>query len=161
MKKLFVKLICLMALQVLVWSSWAPAALALTSDQTLLNEAWKIVNQAYVDGSFNHQNWWQLREKTLKQPLKDRAATYEAIRTMLGTLNDPYTRLLQPAQYRSLQTSTSGELTGVGLQIAVNPDTKYLEVISPIEGSPAAIAHLQPRDQILQIDGGCVETRSH
>jgi carboxyl-terminal processing protease len=153
MKKLFVKLICLVTLQVLFWSSWAPTALALTSDQLLLNEAWKIVNQAYVDGSFNHQNWWQLREKTLKQPLKDRAATYDAIRTMLGTLNDPYTRLLQPAQYRSLQTSTSGELTGVGLQIAVNPDTKYLEVISPIEGSPAAIAHLLPRDQILQIDG--------
>ncbi len=153
MKKPFVKILCPILLQVIFWSSWAPSALALTSDQMLLNETWKIVNQAYVDGTFNHQNWWQLREKTLKQPLKDRAATYDAIRTMLATLNDPYTRLLQPAQYRSLQTSTSGELTGVGLQIAVNADTGYLEVISPIEGSPAAIAHLQPRDQILQIDG--------
>lgn len=153
MKKPFVKILCLILLQVIFWSSWAPSALALTSDQMLLNETWKIVNQAYVDGTFNHQNWWQLREKTLKQPLKDRAATYDAIRTMLATLNDPYTRLLQPAQYRSLQTSTSGELTGVGLQIAVNADTGYLEVISPIEGSPAAIAHLLPRDQILQIDG--------
>ncbi len=153
MKKPLVKILCLILLQVIFWSSWAPSALALTSDQMLLNETWKIVNQAYVDGTFNHQNWWQLREKTLKQPLKDRAATYDAIRQMLATLNDPYTRLLQPAQYRSLQTSTSGELTGVGLQIAVNTDTGYLEVISPIEGSPAAIAHLLPRDQILQIDG--------
>jgi carboxyl-terminal processing protease len=153
MKKPLVKILCLVLLQVIFWSSWAPSALALTSDQMLLNETWKIVNQAYVDGTFNHQNWWQLREKTLKQPLKDRAAAYDAIRTMLATLNDPYTRLLQPAQYRSLQTSTSGELTGVGLQIAVNTDTGYLEVISPIEGSPAAIAHLLPRDQILQIDG--------
>jgi carboxyl-terminal processing protease len=153
MKKPFVKILCLLLLQVIFWSSWAPNAWALTSDQMLLNETWKIVNQAYVDGTFNHQNWWQLREKTLKQPLKDRAAAYDAIRTMLATLNDPYTRLLQPAQYRSLQTSTSGELTGVGLQIAVNADTGYLEVISPIEGSPAAIAHLLPRDQILQIDG--------
>jgi carboxyl-terminal processing protease len=153
MKKPLVKILCLILLQVIFWSGWAPSALALTSDQMLLNETWKIVNQAYVDGTFNHQNWWQLREKTLKQPLKDRAATYDAIRQMLATLNDPYTRLLQPAQYRSLQTSTSGELTGVGLQIAVNTDTGYLEVISPIEGSPAAIAHLLPRDQILQIDG--------
>jgi carboxyl-terminal processing protease len=153
MKKPFVKILCLILLQVIFWSSWAPNTLALTSDQLLLNETWKIVNQAYVDGTFNHQNWWQLREKTLKQPLKDRAATYEAIRQMLATLDDPYTRLLQPAQYRSLQTSTSGELTGVGLQITVNTDTGYLEVIAPIEGSPAAIAHLQPHDQILQIDG--------
>ncbi len=153
MKKPFVKILCLILLQVIFWSSWAPSTLALTSDQLLLNETWKIVNQAYVDGTFNHQNWWQLREKTLKQPLKDRAATYEAIRKMLATLDDPYTRLLQPAQYRSLQTSTSGELTGVGLQISVNTETGYLEVIAPIEGSPAAIAHLQPRDQILQIDG--------
>lgn len=153
MKNLFIKFICLIVLQGLLWSSWTATALALTPDQLLLNEAWKIVNQAYVDGTFNHQNWWQLREKTLKQPLKDREATYDAIRQMLATLDDPYTRLLQPAQYRSLQTSTAGELTGVGLQISVNTDTGYLEVIAPIEGSPAAIANLQPRDQILQIDG--------
>ena len=59
---------------------------------------------------------------------------------------------MPPAQYQSLQTSTAGELTGVGLQITRDKDSDLLEVISPIEGSPAAAADLRPADQILQID---------
>jgi carboxyl-terminal processing protease len=134
------------------WTTTLPSALAFTQEQQLFNEAWRIVNQSYVDASFNHQNWWKLRETTLKKPLNDRSATYDAVRTMLTSLDDPFTRLLAPAQYRSLRASTSGELSGVGLQITANPQTGILEVIAPIEGSPAAIAGIQPHDQILQID---------
>jgi carboxyl-terminal processing protease len=132
---------------------WAVApAYALTSEQKLFNEAWRIVSQSYVDETFNGQNWWLLRQKTLQNPLPDRAATYKAIQQMLTTLNDPFTRLLQPAQYRSLQTSTNGELTGIGLQITLDSETSNLEVITPIPGSPAAKAGILPKDQILQID---------
>jgi carboxyl-terminal processing protease len=134
------------------WTTTTPAALAFTQEQQLFNEAWRIVNQSYVDGTFNHQNWWKLRETTLKKPLNDRNATYDAVRNALASLDDPFTRLLPPAQYRSLRASTSGELSGVGLQITANPQTGILEVIAPIEGSPAALAGIQPHDQILQID---------
>jgi carboxyl-terminal processing protease len=72
---------------------------------------------------------------------------------MLASLEDPFTRLLKPEQYRSLQVNTSGELTGVGLQIALNPKTERLEVVAPIAGSPAEKAGIRPRDRILQIDG--------
>lgn len=72
---------------------------------------------------------------------------------MLATLNDPFTRLLKPDQYRSLQTNTSGELTGVGLQIAVDPETDELKVIAPVDGSPADRAGIRPEDRILKIDG--------
>jgi carboxyl-terminal processing protease len=133
---------------------WAVApAYALTSEQKLFNEAWRIVSQSYVDEGFNGQNWWLLRQKTLQNPLPDRAATYKAIQQMLATLDDPFTRLLPPAQYRSLQTSTNGELTGIGLQITLDPKTANLEVITPIPGSPAAQAGIRPKDQILEIDG--------
>jgi carboxyl-terminal processing protease len=152
MRKHFVRWVCLIGLPVLFWFGSTAGALALTSEQQLFNEAWRVVNQAYVDGTFNHQNWWNLREKALKQPLPDRDATYDSIRQMLASLDDPFTRLLPPAQYRSLRTTTAGELTGVGLQITVNTETGNLEVIAPIEGSPAAIAGLQAHDQILQID---------
>lgn len=134
------------------WTTTTPAALAFTQEQQLFNEAWRIVNQSYVDSTFNHQNWWKLRETTLKKPLNDRNATYDAVRNALASLEDPFTRLLPPAQYRSLRASTSGELSGVGLQITANPQTGVLEVIAPIEGSPAALAGIQPHDQILQID---------
>ncbi|HEY9742523.1 MAG TPA: carboxyl-terminal processing protease CtpA [Coleofasciculaceae cyanobacterium] len=144
----------LLICQIILFSSWwTPPASAFTEEQKLFSQAWRIVSQAYLDDSFNHQNWWGLREKALKQRLDDREATYAAIQKMLESLDDPFTRLLKPNQYRSLQVNTSGELSGVGLQIALDAETGELEVIAPIAGSPADQAGIQPRDRILEIDG--------
>lgn len=137
----------------LVWTMSTAPAQAFTEDQRLLNEVWRIIDRAYVDASFNHTNWWAIREKYLKKTMPNRDATYQLIRDMLALLGDPFTRVMQPEQYRSLQTSTSGELTGVGLQIALEAETNTLKVISPIAGSPAEKAGIYPGDQILEIDG--------
>jgi carboxyl-terminal processing protease len=140
----------------LTW--WTPDALAFTEEQKLLLQSWRIVNQSYVDDSFNHQNWWLMRQKYIKEPLSDREQTYTAIEEMLGSLEDPYTRLLRPDQYHSLQISTSGELSGIGLQISLDEKTGYVEVIAPLAGSPAATAGIEPRDRILAIDGVSTKT---
>ena len=137
---------------------YVPNAQAFTEEQKLLLQSWRIVNQAYLDETFNHQNWWKLREKYVKKPLRDREETYKAIEEMLATLDDPFTRLLRPEQYRSLQVNTSGELSGVGLQININPKTKLIEVISPLAGSPAEAAGIKPKDSILEIDGVSTKT---
>jgi carboxyl-terminal processing protease len=144
---------CLLLVLVLAWGSVTPAAQALSDEQRLVNEVWRIIDRAYVDPSYNHQNWWAVREKTLKKTDFNRETTYGLVQGMLGILDDPFTRLLKPEQYRSLQTSTSGELTGVGLQIAQEVETKHLKVIAPIAGSPAAKAGIQAADLILAIDG--------
>ncbi|GAB4205002.1 MAG: S41 family peptidase [Coleofasciculaceae cyanobacterium] len=135
----------------LAW--WTPPALAFTEEQKLFMQAWRTVSQAYIDDSFNHQNWWQLRENALKKRMDNREATYTAIQKMLESLDDPFTRFLTPDQYRSLQVNTSGELSGVGLQIALDPETGEITVVAPIAGSPAQQAGIQPRDRILEIDG--------
>lgn len=141
-------------LTLLLMLGWpASPASALTEEQQLFNEAWRIVNRAYVDDSFNNQNWWLVRQKAMKSPLKNREATYTAITEMLAGLDDPFTRLLKPDQYHSLQVNTSGELTGVGLQIALDEKTGKIEVVAPIEGSPADGAGVHPRDLIVEIDG--------
>ncbi|MCU0546630.1 MAG: S41 family peptidase [Oscillatoriaceae cyanobacterium Prado104] len=137
----------------LVFSSWAQPAAALSPEQQLLSEAWRIVNRSYVDDSFNHTNWWAIREQAVKQSLNDREQTYAAIQGMLANLDDPFTRLLKPEQYRSLQVNTSGELTGVGLQIAIDSQTNTLTVVAPLAGSPADKAGIQPLDRIVKIDG--------
>lgn len=153
------KLILVLFLQlgIFLGSSFNQPAFALTSEQKVLNEAWRIVNQAYLDDSFNGQNWWFVRQKALKQSLPNRMATYDAIDSMLASLDDPFTRLLRPDQYKSLQVSTSGALTGVGLQIVSDPDTGEVIVVTPLPGSPAEAAGLQSGDRILKIDG--VETQ--
>ena len=121
----------------LTFGSFCSPAVALTDEQKIVSQAWRIVNRAYLDDTFNHQNWAQVRRKALKAKLKDSQTAYQAIQDMLKTLDDPFTRFLDPRQYRSLQVNTSGELTGVGLQIAQNPETGKLEVVTPITGSPA------------------------
>ena len=141
-------------LAVLIVFGWSvPPATALTEEQKLLAEVWRLVDRAYVDDTFNQQNWWLVRQKAFKQPLSNREQTYVAIQQMLAGLDDPFTRLLKPVQYRSLQTNTSGELTGVGLQIASDAETGKLRVIAPIAGSPADRAGIKPADAIVNIDG--------
>lgn len=137
-----------------------PTALAFTEEKKLLLQSWRLVNQSYLDETFNHQNWWQLREKYVKRPLHNREETYTAIEEMLATLDEPFTRLLRPEQYGNLRVTTTGELSGVGLQININPETEQLEIMAPLAGSPAEVAGLKPHDQILEIDGVDTQTLS-
>ncbi|MBW4623561.1 MAG: PDZ domain-containing protein [Cyanosarcina radialis HA8281-LM2] len=154
MRKRFFSICCLVVLSVFLAFGWrTPSAAALTEDRRLFMEAWRIVNNSYLDDTFNHQNWWFIREKALKQNWQNREEAYEAIEKMLASLDDPFTRLLRPDRYRSLQVNTSGELSGVGLQIAFESETGNIQVIAPIADSPAAAAGLQPLDRILTIDG--------
>jgi carboxyl-terminal processing protease len=132
---------------------WTQPATAITEEQKVVVEAWRIVNRAYLDDTFNHQSWSAVRQQALKQPLDNPEAAYKTVENMLASLNEPFTRFLRPEQYRSLQVNTSGELTGVGLQIALNPKTGQLEVVAPIAGSPAEKAGIQSRDRILKING--------
>ncbi|NEQ54501.1 MAG: carboxyl-terminal protease, partial [Leptolyngbya sp. SIO3F4] len=69
-------------------------AFAFTEQQKLVMEVWRIVNRAYLDETFNHQNWWFTREKILKHPLYNWEDAYQAAQTMLAKLDDPYTRFL-------------------------------------------------------------------
>jgi len=52
-----------------------------------------------------------------------------------------------------MEIDTSGELSGVGIQLSLDKDTKELVVVSPIDGSPASRAGVQPKDVITAIDG--------
>ena len=143
----------ILSLQVALFWCWGmPPAAAFTPEQQLVLQAWRTINQAYYDDSFNHQNWWLTRDRTLKQQIPTEEAAYQAITKMIASLDEPFTRLLRPEKYRSLQVNTAGELSGVGLQIGVKAGSKSIEVIAPIAGSPAAIAGILPRDIIVEID---------
>ncbi len=124
-----------------------------TQEQKLVSQVWQIVNRSYYDPSFNHQNWYKVRKKFSAERSESREATYTLVEKMLATLDEPFTRLLRPDQYESMTTSTAGSLTGVGLQITVDPQFKSLVVITPIEGSPAEKAGVRSLDRIVAIDG--------
>lgn len=123
------------------------------SPKTVIDEAWQIVNREYVDGTFNQTDWQEVRKSLLGKNYSSREQAYVALRSALEKLNDPYTRFMDPKQYEALSNQTSGELSGIGIRLEVNDQTKVLTVVEPIENSPALKAGIQAGDQILSIDG--------
>jgi len=125
------------------------------SPKEVMDQAWQIVFRDYLDttGRYDSERWRKLRRDLLAKSYGAPKDAYEAIRGMLGTLDDPYTRFLDPREFKEMQIDTSGELSGVGIQLSLDKDTKELVVVSPIEGSPASRAGVQPKDVIVSIDG--------
>ena len=123
------------------------------SPKELVDEVWQIINNQYVDTNFNETDWQSIRQEYLERPYTDREEAYEAVREMLEKLDDPYTRFMDPEEFRNMQIDTSGELTGVGIQIAKDEETDRLIVIAPIEETPAFEAGILAKDIITKIDG--------
>ena len=119
----------------------------------VVDEAWQIVNRAYVDGNFNDVDWENVRRDLLSRDYTSNEEAYDAIREALEQLDDPYTRFMDPKQYASMQIDTSGELTGVGIQLGEEDETGRLLVVAPIEDSPAFTAGVLSGDIIVEIDG--------
>ena len=123
------------------------------SPKELVDEVWQIINYQYVDTSFNNLDWQRVRQEYLGKSYTDKKDAYGAIREMLEKLEDPYTRFMDPEEFKDMQIDTSGELTGVGIQIAKDEETDRLIVISPIEDTPAFSAGILAKDIITKIDG--------
>ena len=124
------------------------------SPKEVIDQVWQIVYRDYLDssGDYDEKSWRQLRSKLLKKSFAGNAESYEAIRGMLASLNDPYTRFLDPKEFKEMRIDTSGELLGVGIQLSLDKATKELVVVSPIEGTPASRAGVLPKDVIVTID---------
>ena len=142
-----------LALPLLLILQLGGPAFALTDDQTLVVDVWRLVNESYVDSSFSGVPWRRLRQKALEKTISNRVDAYDAIDAMLAPLDDPYTRLLRPESYGQLEAATKGTVSGIGLQLGINHDTGSVVVIAPVEDSPAAEAGLVDGTLLRSING--------
>ncbi|MBD2395304.1 S41 family peptidase [Cyanobacterium aponinum FACHB-4101] len=127
------------------------------SPKEIVDEVWQVINRQYVDATFNGEDWRGIRQEYLDKEYSDKEEAYEAVKEMLKRLNDPYTRFMNPEEFKSMQIDTSGELTGVGIQITKEEETNNIVVISPIEDTPAAEAGIISKDIIRKVDGKSTE----
>ena len=89
------------------------------------------------------------------EPITDEQLLESAIRGMVSDL-DMHSQYLDASEYQDIRVSTSGNYTGVGLEISTR-DNEIL-VVSPIDNSPAQQAGILAGDRILAIDGASVES---
>ena len=116
----------------------------------LYDNVWRLVNSKFVDQTNNSQDWSKWRHK-YDSKIQTNEDAYVAINTMIASLNDPYTKFLDPKEFAEETSSIKGSLKGIGIQIGVK-DGKLM-VIAPIEDTPAEKAGLLADDEILEIDG--------
>ncbi|KAK6265541.1 hypothetical protein QUC31_016378 [Theobroma cacao] len=138
---------------------------ALSEENLLFLEAWRTIDRAYIDKTFNGQSWFRYRENALRnEPMNNREETYMAIKKMLATLDDPFTRFLEPEKFKNLKSGTQGALTGIGLSIGYPTGSEGsqagLVVISAAPGGPAYQAGILSGDIILEIDNTSTESMS-
>ena len=104
------------------------------ADFSLFWDAWTIIQEKHANkDSLDYQNM-----------------IFGAISGMVNSLGDPYTVFMDPEESKQFQDNISGSFEGVGMEIGIR--NRQLQVISPLEGTPAKAAGLRPGDIIIQID---------
>lgn len=74
-----------------------------------------------------------------------------AISGLVGSLEDPYTVYLPPAQNDDFKEVMAGKFEGIGAELGMNG--KQIIIQAPLDNSPASKAGLKPQDAILEVDG--------
>ena len=80
-----------------------------------------------------------------------------AINGLLQSL-DPYSAYMSPEIFNEMQTETSGEFGGLGIEVGM--ESGVVKVISPIDDTPASKAGIKAGDYIVKIDGVQVQGKS-
>ena len=80
-----------------------------------------------------------------------------AINGVLQSL-DPYSAYMSPELFDSMQTETSGEFGGLGIEVGM--EAGVVKVISPLDNSPATREGVKAGDYIIKIDGEQVQGKS-
>ncbi len=101
---------------------------------SLFWETYNKLKEKYVDlGKINEQD-----------------IVYGAIAGMVNSVKDPYTIFMDPEETKNFMEDISGSFEGVGMEIGTKDNV--LQVIAPLEGTPAQKAGLRAGDKIIKVN---------
>ncbi|MBN2087099.1 S41 family peptidase [Candidatus Peregrinibacteria bacterium] len=120
----------------------SPYGEAETVNMQLFWDTWNILSGKYVD----------------PHKLDSQKMIFGAVSGMVDSLDDPYTGFMTPKENKEFQDSLDGTLEGIGAELTMRHG--LITVVSPLKGSPAKRAGLQPEDIIVEVNGESVEEMS-
>jgi len=105
-----------------------------------------------------------IKENFYKQDVTEKQLTYGAIRGMLASLDDRFTRFMTPEDYQQFQVKNEGEFVGIGVSISTidkyvgDPAAHLLPTSRPlvvklIDDGPAQKAGFRKDDVLINVDG--------
>lgn len=103
-------------------------------DLSLFWEAYNHINNQYVNA----------------ESINKKKLIYGAIRGMINSLDDPYTKLFDPEESKQFLEDVAGHYEGVGMEVGIR-DNK-IKIISPIKNTPADRAGVRAGDEIIKIE---------
>lgn len=104
-----------------------------------------------TDLSTVHKALFLIKNDFIMGDKDEKQLLYGAIKGMLKELDDPYTRFVNPEQFKQSLQEMEGEFGGVGMIITLKDE--YITVISPVRGTPAHRNGIISGDRIMAIDG--------
>ncbi len=105
-----------------------------------------------VDFSLFWEAYYKLQKKFVNlEKFDTKKIIYGAISGMVKSLEDPYTVFLPPEETKRFIEDVKGTFEGVGMEIGIRKE--QLQVIAPLEGTPAQKAGLRAGDKIIKING--------
>ena len=136
------------------WVGAAIAAVALTTGGWLLQRADDTQGSVYgqarlFDDVVSHVADYYV------DTIPERKLYQMAIDGLLDQLHDPYSTFLKAEDFRALSEQTSGNYTGLGIQIDVRDG--WITVVAPLPETPAERAGIQSGDRIVALDGRSTE----
>lgn len=93
-------------------------------------------------------------KKYYVKPVDDKELFDNAIRGMLNGL-DPHSSYLDEDEYKDLQTSTSGEFGGLGIEVTM--EEGVVKVVTPLVDTPAFKAGVKAGDYIIKLGSQSVQ----
>ena len=132
------------------------AVVAVVTAVALATGGWLLQRESQPTGSVYQQA--RLFEDILAHvadyyvdSLDERQLYQMAIDGMLDQLHDPYSVYLKPEEFRQLSEATTGNYSGLGIQIEVRDG--WITVVAPLPDSPAERAGVQTSDRVTALDG--------
>ncbi|MBE6032282.1 MAG: S41 family peptidase [Clostridiales bacterium] len=130
----------------------------LTNRVVLTQEEYEVLTSAAEHGQALFEEYGHLAalkdyiHQHYYKDVEDEVLMEGSYRGVFAALGDPYSSYLNKQEYENMLISFRGEFEGVGLTLTED-EFGYINVVAPIDGSPAAEAGIRTNDKVIKVDG--------